>query len=65
MAKNRILVVEDDVNQGFLYKQELEDDGYKVDIAHSGPEALEMLETTSFELVILDIGLPKWMVLRY
>ena len=59
MAKNRLLVVEDDLNQGYLYEQELEDDGYDVDVAHTGREALEMFNRNSFDLVILDIGLPE------
>ncbi len=59
MVKNRLLVVEDDLNQGYLYEQELEDDGYEVVVAHTGREALEMFNRDSFDLVILDIGLPE------
>ena len=32
MDKKRLLVVEDEINQGLLYEQELEDDGYEVDV---------------------------------
>lgn len=58
MDKKTILVVDDDVNQGLLYEQELSDEGYDVDVANSGEQALEMVKTKSFDLVILDIGMP-------
>jgi len=35
-----LLVVEDDVHQAELFKQELEEDGYVVIVAHDGHEAL-------------------------
>ena len=59
MAKNRLLVVDDEVNQGLLYEQELEDEGYDVDVANSGSEAIEMLKESTYDLVILDIGMPE------
>ena len=59
MVKNRLLVVEDDINQGLLYEQELENDEYEVDIAHTGQEALEIFKKNFFDLVILDIYMPE------
>ncbi len=59
MDKKRLLVVEDEINQGLLYEQELEDDGYDVDVVNSGAEALEMVKINSYDLVILDIGMPE------
>ena len=59
MDKKRLLVVEDEINQGLLYEQELEDDGYEVDVVNSGAEALEMVKINSYDLVILDIGMPE------
>jgi len=58
MEKRRILVVEDEVNQGLLYEEELTDEGYEVDVANSGEEALEMVERKNYDLVVLDIGMP-------
>lgn len=58
MNKNRILIVDDEVNQGLMYEQELEDDGYDVDVANSGPEALELVNQKPYDLVVLDIGMP-------
>ncbi len=59
MAKHKILVVDDEVNQALLYEQELKDEGYDVDLAYSGGEALEMVEKNSYDLVVLDIGMPE------
>ena len=56
--KAKILVVDDEVNQGMLYEQELEDIGYEVDVANSGPAALEMVSKGGYNLVVLDIGMP-------
>ncbi len=58
MEKKKILVVDDDINQGLLYEQELTDDGYEVDVAISGEQALELVKSDSYDLVILDIGMP-------
>ena len=59
MERNRLLVVDDEVNQGLLYEQELGDEGYDVDIANSGQEALELIAQNSYDLVVLDIGMPE------
>ena len=53
-----LLVVEDDVHQAKLYKQELEEDNYTVVLAHDGHEALKKLEEEDIDLVILDISMP-------
>lgn len=58
MEKKRILVVDDEVNQGLLYEQELTDEGYLVDVANSGEHALQMIKNKKYDLVILDIGMP-------
>jgi DNA-binding response OmpR family regulator len=59
MAGYKLLVVDDEKNKGLLYEQELEDEGYEVDIAISGVEALEKFKMNSYDLVILDIGMPE------
>jgi len=58
MDKKRILVVDDEVNQGLLYEQELTDEGYVVDVANSGQQALDMVGKNAYDLVVLDIGMP-------
>ena len=59
MGKLKLLVVDDEVNQGLLYQQELEEDGYEVLVAHSGKEAINKVQNDKFDLVILDIGMPE------
>jgi DNA-binding response OmpR family regulator len=56
--KPKLLVVDDEVNQGKLYEQEFEDEGYEVDVANSGAAAIELLKNTQYDLVVLDIGMP-------
>ncbi len=53
-----ILVVDDEQNIRFLYKEELEDDGYQVSVAATGEEALKMLDKQIPDLIILDIKMP-------
>lgn len=53
-----ILVVDDEENQRLYYQEELEDAGYAVITAASGPEALEVVKSQHVDLVILDIAMP-------
>jgi len=54
-----ILVVEDEVKIMRFIKKGLEMDHYTVDVAYDGEEALEKAEINSYDLMILDIMLPK------
>jgi len=54
----KILVVDDEENIRLLYQEELEEDGYTVDVAPHGQEALEKLNTFQPDLVTLDIRMP-------
>ncbi len=53
-----VLVVEDERNISAYVKRGLEEEGYAVDVAFSGPEALEWAATVNFDLIVLDILLP-------
>lgn len=53
-----ILVVEDDKNQSLLYKQELNEEGYNVEIARDGREAMTMAKLNPPDLVVMDISMP-------
>lgn len=54
-----ILVVEDDKNTRRFMKAVLEEEQYIVFTASNGVEALDVLDTTHIDLVVLDIMMPK------
>jgi DNA-binding response OmpR family regulator len=55
----RILVVEDSRRLAGIIRRGLQEEAYTVDNAYDGDEAQYMAETTPFDLIILDIMLPK------
>jgi DNA-binding response OmpR family regulator len=54
----RILVVEDEKRIADFLSRGLESGGYAVDVAGDGAHAVEMVHSTEYDLVILDLGLP-------
>ena len=54
-----ILIVEDDLDIQELLQEFLQEAGYKADIAGDGVEAVDMFANTSYDLILLDIMLPK------
>lgn len=54
----RILLVEDDPEVGALVKETLEAEPYAVDWAQDGEEALGLLQSFPYDLVLLDVGIP-------
>lgn len=54
----RILVVEDERRIADFLGRGLESAGYAVDLAPDGKTALELVHTTEYDLIILDLGLP-------
>ena len=54
-----ILVVDDSADNLSLMKLMLESEGYKVDTADSGPEALRKIKKCHPSLVLLDIMMPR------
>ena len=54
----RVLAVEDDVRLADVVRRALGEAGYAVDVAHTGPAALEAFEVETYDLVILDLMLP-------
>ena len=55
----RLLLVEDDLNLSRSLKIEFEHAGYAVDTAMDGQEAEFLGTTENYDIVILDLGLPK------
>ena len=56
---NRILVVEDEKSINDLIEMNLTEAGYICECAYDGLQAADILERESFDLVLLDIMLPK------
>ncbi|MEA3398242.1 MAG: response regulator transcription factor [Patescibacteria group bacterium] len=54
-----ILVVEDEIKITRFIKKGLEMEHYTIDTAYDGAEALEKTEVNNYDLIILDIMLPK------
>jgi DNA-binding response OmpR family regulator len=54
-----ILIVEDEVGIVQFLKQGLEEEGYEITTAFDGLQGFEVIQNTSFDLVILDWMLPK------
>ena len=55
----RLLVVEDEKKVASFLKKGLEEERYAVDLSYDGEEALHMIEVCDYDLVLLDIMLPK------
>lgn len=55
----RILVVEDEKKVAGFIKKGLEEEGYAIDVAWDGSEGLLMALNGVYDLIILDINLPK------
>ncbi len=59
MVRDRILIADDEMDIALILKLQLEDAGYKTVRVKDGVEALEMLAKEEFELLLLDIKMPK------
>ncbi len=55
----RVLLIEDDQMIGTAVEQALKDESYAVDWVQDGQTALVTLETQRYDVVLLDLGLPK------
>ncbi len=67
-AKNRILVVDDEEALRIVLSAELDGEGYQVSSAGDGQEAINILGTKEFDLILLDIKMPNvdgFEVLKY
>ncbi|MGH3435898.1 MAG: response regulator transcription factor [Sciscionella sp.] len=54
----RVLVVEDELRMAALLRRGLEDEGYAVDVAGTGPDALWQATELEYDAVVLDVMLP-------
>jgi len=57
--RGRILLVEDEVNLAEGIRENLEAEGYTVELAADGATGLEKIRASDFDLVLLDVMLPE------
>jgi DNA-binding response OmpR family regulator len=59
MHKSRLLLVEDDINMGFLLAEYLEENNFEVKLCKDGEVGLNTWKSGTFDFCILDVMLPK------
>lgn len=63
----KLLVIEDEIKAGEYLQKGLTESGYTVDLCHDGVDGLYHATTNTYDLIVLDIMLPKlngWQVLQ-
>lgn len=55
----RILIIEDELKLAQALREGLETEQYEVSLAHTGEEGFYIAQTESFDLLILDVMLPR------
>lgn len=67
MANEKILIIEDENRIREMVKEYLENEGFRVTEAVDGADGLEKFKASEFDLILLDVMLPKvdgWSVCR-
>lgn len=59
MPKKKVLIIEDDKNISSSLKKTLELEGFAVEAASDGDSGLGMLKTASYDIIMLDMKLPR------
>ena len=63
----RILVVEDETKTAAYLGKGLTENGFVVDVAHTGPDGEHLAQTQDYDLILLDVMLPGsdgWTILK-
>ena len=55
----RILIIDDDASVRTLFHDSLVEEGYEVEVAADGEDGLSHLKQGGYDLVLLDVMLPK------
>ena len=59
LNKVKVLFAEDDINLGFVVKDNLEQHGFVVDLCKDGESAYKSFMENSYQICILDVMMPK------
>jgi len=59
LPANHVLLVEDDPAQAAKLQRMLETDGWEVEVAHNGREALDVIEKHRPDIVVSDVMMPE------
>jgi len=54
----KLLVIDDEKNIRFLYKEEFQDEGYEVTVVASAEKAMEKIQQNRPDIILLDIKMP-------
>ena len=57
--KPRVLVADDDESALKILNMQLTEAGYDVTLASDGDEAIEFVKTTTFDVALLDVKMPR------
>ena len=55
----RIIVIEDELELANILAKRLKNEGYGVDVCDNGLDAEDYIKSSSYDLILLDIMLPK------
>ena len=58
-ARGRVLVVDDDVDLSDALADSLRSLGHRVNVAHDGAEALDILRASRHDVIVLDLMMPN------
>lgn len=59
MSTKRILVVDDEPDFVAVVKENLKMEGYKIEVAYNGVEALEKVKANPPDAIVLDVMMPE------
>ncbi|NYC31773.1 DNA-binding response OmpR family regulator [Clostridium saccharobutylicum] len=59
MKDFKILLVEDEKQMSMFIEMELTHEGYEVDVAYDGRDALRKAENSDYSLILIDIMIPS------
>ena len=58
-TKARVLLAEDDLSLGYVIKDNLEQEGYRVMLCPDGEDALQSFLKEEFDICLLDVMMPS------